>query len=138
MKTLRMTIWSLSALIIFLTASQSMAGTSNVRIRAKVRTPQVRVDVRTPVRCGNGYVKPRTHGRRHHHISQQDRRIATRLANYTDISRYEILDLRDRGYRWSEIARYFELPRKMMRAAQSSRSWRAYQKPRHWCGTHLR
>lgn len=138
MKTLRMTILSLSALIIFLTASQSMAGPSDVRIRAKVRTPLVRVDVRTNHQYANDCQGRRIYPRRSRHISHEDRRIASRLSSYSGISKYEILELRDRGYRWSEIARYFDLPRKVMRAAQSSRSWQAYQKPVGWCGNHSR
>ncbi len=136
MKTMRMTILSLSALIIFLTASPSVAGPADVRIRAKVRTPLVRLNLNTGFTCGNVTVERHSYKKRSLRTTQKDRRIATRLSRYSGIPKYEILFMRDRGYRWSEIARYFELPRKVVRAAQSSRSWKKYQKPARWCRNH--
>ena len=136
MKTLRMTILSLSALIIFLSSTQAYAGTSDVRIRAKVRTPYVKVDVRTGDRRGNDHRVGRVsygHGLR---VSKHDKQMAGRLASYMDISRHELLVMLDRGYRWSEIRRHYGLSRKAVRAARSARSWRVFMRPVRHCGNY--
>jgi hypothetical protein len=123
MKTLRMTLLSLTALAFFLIPADSFAGPTKFRVRAKVRTPHVHVDY--------SY-------RDHNQMTRQDRQIAKRLAKYTGVSKRHLLKLRARGFRWSEIGRLYEMPRGLVRAAQSTRSWREFNRPRHKCLTHYR
>ncbi len=131
MKTLRMTILSLSALIVFLSSSQALAGSTDLRIRTRVRMPMIKVDVGPSIRCGND---SRMYVRRALHVTRQDRRIARRLSGYTGIPSYEFLELRDRGFKWSKIARRLDLSRRVVRAAHSAKSWRRFLRPIHRCG----
>ena len=135
MKTLRMTILSLSALILFLAPSQTQAGTRDVRVRARVSTPYVRVDFNHGQQYDGSHYRQMRNNRHFSNLSKQDRKMARRLAEYTGHSSYRIMMLRDRGYRWSEIAYRLDLPRQVVRAARSARSWNKFMKPVHWCGT---
>ena len=138
MNTLKMIILSLSALILFSIPTEALAGPSDVRIRAKFRTPQVRVDVN----LGTRYVTVRNNllhrDQRSLRLSRLDRQIAKRLASYTGMSKHRLLKYRANGYRWSEIGRWLDLPRRVVRAARSAESWREFLRPHHRYGIRIR
>jgi len=136
MKTLRMTVLSLSALILFLVPTQSQAATWDLRVRTRVRTPHIRVNVGRDNRCAdNGYSTDRQY-RTFPNLTHRERRMARRLAGYTGYPSYKIMMLKNRGFSWSEIAFRLDVPRRVVRAARSERSWRRFNsKPAHWCGT---
>lgn len=134
MKTLKMAILSLSALIVFLAPTQTLAGSSDFGIRVKVRTPQVRVNVGTRDRSGSDYVWRTGQDRSSLHLSKRDYRMAARLADYTGISKHRIMKMRSRGHSWSEIGYRLDLPKRVIRAARSAKKWNQFMRPRGWCG----
>lgn len=127
MKTLRMSILSLSVLVLFLIPSESMA---------KERNPHVRVNVKNAVHTGHHAQRHLKQNRYFRHLSQRDRLMATRLAGYMGTSTYKILVLRDRGYRWSEIGRRLDLSRRAIQAARHASTWNRFLRPVQRCGTH--
>ena len=135
MKTLKMTILSLSALIIFLAPGQLQAGETKIKFRAGIRTPLVRVDVSNSIRRDKHDQRHGVQSRHFRHHSKKDRKMAARLSDYSGFSQYRFLKMRDRGMRWSEIAYRLDLSKRVVRAASSAKSWRAYFRPVHRCGT---
>jgi len=127
----------LNALIIAATASPAIfraeSAEAEVRINARIVTPNVRVEV------GNGPVRhlpqpvvvyehrgwndgcDRSSCDLHEHwgarVSRYDRQVATRLARMSGVSRFQLLRARARGASWDRIGRDFRLPRPMVRAA---------------------
>jgi len=103
---------------------------AKIRVRVNVRTPQVNLQVHSG-RVNNHRVavqrvpmSARHHC--HHDITKQDRKIAKRLAKYAHVSKRELINLRNQGYRWSEIGRWLDLPRGAVYAAKDSRSWKRF------------
>lgn len=131
MKTLRMSILSLSALILLISAAEATAGDVKVRGRISIRTPEVSVTVghrdgaRKVLRKRTG----REASRRYRHLSKGDQARAARLAVYTGISRVKFMELRLRGYSWRRIAHRLDLPVRLVRAARTAESWRDFRRP---------
>lgn len=135
MNTLRMMLLSLGTLIAFLAPVSAQAGTRDVQIRARVRVPGVSVEIGHRHRDGYNNSRHLRVDRNYHNQNKEDRKIARRLASYSGIPKYKIMRLRDRGLRWTEIGYRLNLPRQVVRAAYSAKSWRRFMKPAHWCGT---
>ena len=130
-KNTNLVIWSvlgLTALALFLFGAVNDAD-AGVRVKARVKTPYgvVRVDTGHSERYRTVRRAPMP-VRRHveYRISKQDRKVAQRLASYTGIPKRQLLKLKGRGYRWTEIGRWYELPRQMVKAAKHKRSWKRY------------
>jgi len=131
-----LTIWSLlslMALALFLFAADDAE--AKVRVKAKVRTPYGTIQV------ANGYSertwspryrqlparrRPPVHRQVEFRITKRDRRIAKRLAWYTGVAKYEIVQLKREGYRWGEIGRWLDVPQRVVRAAKHQRSWKHF------------
>ncbi len=136
-------IWSvlsLTAIALFLFGAVNEAE-AGVRVKAKVRTPYgvVRVDTGHSERLRTVRRAPLP-VRRHveYRVSKRDRKIAQRLSSYTGIPKRRLLKLKSQGYRWTEIGRWYELPRQMVRAAKHKKSWRKYVNASRYdqrCGT---
>ncbi len=130
-KNTNLVIWSvlgLTALALFLFGAVNEAE-AGVRVKARVNTPYgvVRVDTGHSERYRTVRRAPMP-VRRHvdYRVSKQDRKIAKRLASYTGIPKHQLLKLKKQGYRWSEIGRWYELPRQMVKAAKHKKSWKRY------------
>jgi len=130
MKTLRMTILSLSAMVLILSPMQSLAATRDSRVRVRVRTPHIS----QKQQCESTHSWSLKKDRRFRHLSKRDRKMARRLAEYSGFSSYKFMMLRDRGFRWSEIAYRLDLPRQVVRAARNAKSWKRFVRRAHWCG----
>jgi hypothetical protein len=125
MKTTRMTPMALAALTIVLGLALAADAEAGIRVKATLRTPHVGVVVH------GGPVAPRVLPLRplpvryceSVRITKRDRRIAKRLAWYTGVPRRELIHAKRMGYSWMEIGRWLDVPRRVVQAAQSSRSW---------------
>lgn len=135
MKTMRMNMLLVVILILSMILIVSVGGVAkakaDVRVQATLRTPAVRVSVdsspryhterrvvrRTPVTMQRREIV---------RLTKQDRRIAKRLAWYTDVPKRELISLRKRGYEWMEIGMWLELPRSVVHAAYDQHSWKRF------------
>ena len=131
MKTKQASIIGLLTLVLIAGAAVVDEALADVKVRATLTTPHVRLHV-TNAPAGayrhvvRGY-RP-YHYRVRYDVSRRDRLMATRLARYTGISRRELLDLKRYGYSWREIGRWYEIPRQIVRAASDNRSWQRFLK----------
>ena len=131
MKRMKMSLLGLIAFFAVIATFQNAS--ADVRVRATLTTPSVRVHVgNTSEGFYRGEVMPRRHDRfddryhNHSRINGRDRMVATRLARYTGVPSWELIDMRRHGYRWVEIGRWLELPRFAVRAAMSHQSWKRF------------
>jgi len=131
MKTLRMTILTLSAFILMTTAAEATAGGLQVRGRIAIRTPQVQVTIGK--RHGVRKVVCRTArheaGWRYHQLNKRDKARARRLAIHTGIPKDHFMELRLRGYSWREVAHRLDLSMRLVRAARTAETWRDFRRP---------
>jgi hypothetical protein len=128
----------LAVLVLILGIGGIADAQAGIRIKATWHTPDVRVQIKGP---SSGHHHPYRWGRlpaRHHsyfRVSERDRKIARRLAWYTDVPARELIRLRRHGYRWAEIGRWLELPRPVVRAAMHRQSWQRFlRQQRHLTG----
>lgn len=100
-----------------------------LKVRATVTTPHIAVRVDTDsgpaVRYNHLRPLPARHGAVVR-LDRQDRRMARRLAQYTGLSRRELLQMRQHGYSWQEIGSWLNLRPQVVRAAASSDSWERF------------
>ncbi len=128
MRTMRLSLLSLLALVLLAGSGIGSDADAGVRIDATYRSPNVRVRVSNKP----SYYPVRTKRHRpiyvdaHHRISRQDRMMARRLGRYTSVPARELIQLRRLGYRWFEIGHWLYLPRPVVRAARHERSWRRF------------
>ncbi len=124
----RLGLFSLPVLALLLTMGVVDEAQARIRVRATVRTPygMVRVD-------NGAYHHTRVYRQalpvRHYEyyrVTKRDKKIANRLGRYTGVPRRELIQLRKQGYNWGEIGRWLDVPRKVVRAAKSGKSWRRF------------
>ncbi len=119
----------MSLLVVTLLLAGAGQAQATVRVRATVRTPYgaVHVDNRPSQRYWRVRA-PRVPVQRYHEVrlTRHDRKIAKRLAWYTGVPKREILTMKRQGYYWSEIGRWLDVPRQVVRAAKHKRSWRRF------------
>lgn len=126
MRTIRISIMGAMAVALLMTLGYAEDARAGIRVRGTLHTPSLRVHVDTSP--SHRHVKYRRASLPDRHravlkLSRQDRRIAKRLARYTGAPKRELLRMRRMGYRWSEIGRWLDVPRRVVRAARSSRAW---------------
>ena len=135
MKRLKISLLSIAALAVLVGPGMIKNATAGVRVKATVRTPNVSVRIgNTPSRHYRSFVRkplPVRHVRHHVIITQQDRKIARRLARYTGVQARELIFLRARGFTWVTIGRWLELRPRAIRAAMRQDSWNRFL--RHDC-----
>lgn len=131
MKRVKITMLGLIAFFAVIATFQNAS--ADIRVKATLTTPTVRVHVgNTSEGFYRGEVVTRRHGRfedrfhNHYRIDRRDRMVANRLARYTGVPSYELVDMRRHGYRWVEIGRWLELPRPVVRASFDQRSWKRF------------
>jgi hypothetical protein len=129
----RMTIAAVTFAAVAVIAMQASAG---IRIVASVNTPAASVHVCTVPSCNYRIdYDRRVDVRRHayYEITNRDKRIARRLAYFTGVPARKLVNLRRRGFRWAEIGDMIHLPRPVVRAAFSQKSWDRFlrQERRH-------
>ena len=141
MKTTRMTTVALAALTILLGLGLAEDAEARIRVKATLRTPHVGVVYDSgPLAYRDLPLRPlpvRYYERVR--ITKRDRRIAQRLAWYTGVPRRELIQAKRAGYTWMEIGRRLDVPRRVVKAAKSSRSWdrfldrqwRSERRPKH-------
>jgi len=102
-----------------------VAATANarLRVRATLHTPGVRVYV-----AGGGHYPNRVVVRRVFpydvfEITRRDRQVARRLARFAGVPTRRFLRMRRQGYRWVEIGRWYDIPRRVVRTALRRRAW---------------
>jgi hypothetical protein len=128
MKTLKMTFICFPALALLLTAVAVDEAQARIRVRGTLQTPHAVVHV------DNGAYR---HGRVYRQalpvryyervrVSQNDRKIARRLARYSGVPQRELIQLRKEGYSWREIGRWLGVPRKVVHAAKKQSSWKRF------------
>ncbi|MEZ4387114.1 MAG: hypothetical protein R3D98_05975 [Candidatus Krumholzibacteriia bacterium] len=61
-------------------------------------------------------------------MTRQDRQVARRLAQVSDVEMSELLRLRRLGYAWLEIGLWLELPRRTVVAALDADTWTRHQR----------
>lgn len=128
MKTTKMTTVALAALTILLGLALAEDAEARIRVNATLRTPHLGVVY------DSGPVAYRELPRRplsvryydRVKISKRDRRIAKRLAWYTGVPRRDLIHAKQVGYTWREIGRWLDIPRRVVKAARSSRSWNRF------------
>ena len=134
----RMSLFSLPVLALLLTIGAVDEAQARVRVRATVRTPYGHIQI------DNGaYHHTRGYRQalpvRHYEyycVTKRDKKIAGRLGHYTGVPRRELIQLRKQGYTWSEIGRWLDVSRKVVRAAKSEKRWRRFMRHRnrgHYC-----
>lgn len=133
----RLGFFSLPVLALMLTMGAADQAQARIRVQATVRTPYGRVMI------DNG---PYRHTRVYRQalpvrrcvlvqVSRRDRNIARRLGRFTGVPQRELIQLRRQGYTWNEIGRWLDVPRKVVRAAKSAKSWMRFmhrQNRRHY------
>ncbi len=129
MKTRNMYLTGLMALALMLTMIPASHAKAAVVIRASIGTPHAGVMLgynTVPAVRNTRYVHLRPLPVRRYavlHITKHDRRMARRLADYTGVSRRELLRLRRQGYSWREIGSWLNVRPVVVRAARSARTW---------------
>jgi hypothetical protein len=130
MKRLRISLLSIAALAVLVVPGMMRDANAGVRVKATVHTPNVTVRIgNTPSSHYRSFVRkplPTRRVYRHVIITQQDRKIARRLARYTGVPARELIFLKSRGFTWVTIGRWLELPRGTVRAAMNQRSWNQF------------
>jgi hypothetical protein len=113
---------------------------AKVRVKATLRTPNVRVDFGNGSSCRfhNCTIRhmPIPVNHRYFKIGRRDRTIAVRLARYTGVPSRDLLRLRRHGFRWFEIGRFLHLPRPVVRAAMNHRTWKRFLREQRWIARH--
>jgi hypothetical protein len=120
---------SLIALVLIVGPGRATDADAGIRVDATLRTPNTRVHIsNTSSQHFQSYFAKnhRIRTYRHYRIGEQDRKMARRLAWYTGVPARELIYLKRRGYRWFEIGRWLHVPRPVVRAAMSDRSWRRF------------
>lgn len=133
MKRTHIVMLSLITLIILIGIGATHDAAAEVRVGAVLGTPAMKIRIGTApscVRTGCVRVPPPMRSNVRFRIGVRDRRIARRLARYTGVPTRELLRIRRRGYRWMEIGRWLRLPRQVVRAAMSQRSWNRFLRRR--------
>lgn len=143
MKTRFLSPLILSALILLAVTVAGSDARAEVRVGLTVRTPGLLVSVGDAGLVVAGRHRPVRVPRAVPivHVDREDRRVARRLADYTGVDERELLRLRRHGWSWREIGRELGLSGRVVRAAATERSWRAFldgRKPAGWCGTRIR
>ena len=131
MKRVRMSMLGLIAFFAVIATFQTAR--ADVRVKATLTTPTVRVHVgNTSEGFYRGEVVGRRHDRfndrfhNHYRLDRRDRNVSVRLARYTGVPSYDLIDMRRHGYRWVEIGRWLDLPRPAIRAAFNQRTWQRF------------
>lgn len=127
-KKKRLVLFSIPALALLLTIGAVDEAQARIRVKATVRTPYGRVHVDNgPYRHTRVYRQalPVRHYE-YYQVTKRDRKIARRLARYTGVPKTELIQLRRVGYSWGEIGRWLDVPRQVVRAARSGKSWRRF------------
>ncbi|MBU8922460.1 MAG: hypothetical protein KOO63_11640 [Bacteroidales bacterium] len=129
MRRMRMSLMSLIAIAMIAGPMIALDAEAGVRFDATLRTDNMRVRVGN-IRSDYYRIHRRrpVSVRRHKvfAIGRHDRRIAYRIGRYVNIPARELIQLRRYGYSWLEIGRWLELPRPVIHAARSSRSWKRF------------
>lgn len=124
-----------TTLVVF--AARTESAQADVRIRARIETPNLSVEVGhqdrhlpPPVRVVR-HVEPRYEPSCDYRepISTYDRRVAANLARMSGISRHVLLSERADGWSWKEIARRHGLSRRELRAAQEHAEYAFHDRP---------
>lgn len=134
----RLGFFSLPVLVLLLTIGAVDEAQARIRVQATVKTPYGRVQI------DNGaYHHTRGYRRalpvRHYEdyrVSKRDRNIARRLGRFTGVPKRELVQLRRQGYSWSEIGRWLDVPRKVVKAAKNGKSWKRFMNRHnrgHYC-----
>ena len=111
---------------------------ADVKFRARVRTPNVVVDVnnggyypnqrpRHRVRRWRRPIRP-TRGHHYYVITSHDRRVAQRLSYMTGWQKRAILRLKKEGYGWHAIANHLDFPNYFVSIAHDKRSFRRWKR----------
>lgn len=123
---------SLITAVLVVTFMGVQAAEAKIKVRAKIRTPHVGIQVNTgpsahrPVVVRRVSTAPRHYVR--YEVTKKDRKVAKRLAKFTGASKSELVSLRKQGYRWTEIGAGLDLPRSAVYAAMDSASWKRFLK----------
>ncbi len=132
MRTKHASIIGLLTIILIAGAAAVEEARAEIRVRATLNTPQVRLHVSNAPSGPQRYMvrdRGSYHYRNRHQVSRRDRLVAKRISRYCGIPRRELIDLRWYGYTWREIGRWYELPRPLIRAANGDdRKWRRWLK----------
>ncbi|MDD3642708.1 MAG: hypothetical protein PHQ19_04500 [Candidatus Krumholzibacteria bacterium] len=128
MRTKRMDLLVLVAMIFAAGALIATDVAAEVRFDATVRTPVM------SIRIGNAYVGYRPVGRIRplpvrgpiRRAVRFDIQVAHRLAWYTGMPQGELLKYRRYGYSWHEIGQWLSVPGRVVRAAMSERGWNRF------------
>jgi hypothetical protein len=129
MKKTRKTILTILPLTLLMGICMAQNAQAGVRVKATVSTPTVRVQF------GNvpfGHDRSFTRGvlpvriLKYHRISMRDKLIARRLASYTGAPEQLLINLKARGYTWSDIGRWLYVPRPVVRAAMNQKTWKRF------------
>lgn len=129
MKTKPTTIVGMLTLGLLLAAGSIDEARAGIKVRANIVTPHVRVRVdNDPYVRHRHVVRDHRYGkhRMRYEVTRRDRRMAKRLSRYTGVPRRVLLRDRRLGYSWREIGRYWDIPRRVIRAASDGRSWKRF------------
>lgn len=130
MKTLKMTLLSLTALAFFLIPLEALANRPVVRVQVRPSAPRVHVSTRLSHRCGNEIRPIRSYkAKKRYSLTIQDRWMAKTLAYETGIPKRWLLDDRKSGYSWVKIGHKWGVSRRMVRSVLAE-SRRIHQRPR--------
>ena len=125
MRAQRRNLTILATLAAFFIAAAAADAAAGIRVKAKIRTPDIRVRIgdNTPdglvIHHRKGFAARRHTGR----IARRDIRIAKRIAWYTGVPVKRLARMRRRGFNWFEIGRSLRVPRPVVRAAMSQKGW---------------
>jgi hypothetical protein len=129
MKKERMRLMILAAMIFTAASAIALQAEAGIRVSASVNTPGARIHACNDPSCYYRIdLDRRMPARRHmyYEVTRRDRKIARRLEWYTGVRKRRLLRMRRRGYHWFEIGRALHLPRPVVRAAFSQRSWNRF------------
>lgn len=129
MKSAQRNFVGLMALALLIAMIPVQQANADVKIRATVKTPHLAVRVNTSPRPGGHVLVQRQPAGRHEAvvIDRQDRRVAKRLAKFTGRDKRDLLQMRLRGYSWSQIGSMLNLRPQVVRAAVNAESWERFQ-----------
>ena len=129
MKKIRKTILPILPLALLMGICMAENAQAGVRVNATVTTPTVRVHFgNMPDGRFRSYTREVLPVRMHKYykISMQDKLIARRLASYTGAPEQLLINLKARGYTWSDIGRWLYVPRPVVRAAMNQTTWKRF------------
>ncbi len=115
MKTLRMTLLSISVLAFFLIPLDALARRPVVRARTVVssHTPGVQISVRNSGRCGNAVQPVRGHShQRRYRLTEKDQWLAIQMSRRSGVPRRWLLDDRLDRNSWYKIGRMWGMSRR--------------------------